>query len=160
MFSEFQQFRNKLASFESFRVGWKFADDPKMFWTIFEPLAKHLDKFARHLFSTPANSVPSERAFSIQNIIHTKIRNALKSKKVDKLTYIYMNARVLEAMEILALESIEALSLGVDYIYELSDEQEVILEALAMEEFEEFEEEDEEEEEEEEEVDEDEDERM
>ena len=43
----------------------------------------------------PCNSVPSERAFSIQNIIHSKIRNQLSSAKVDKLTYIYMNSRIL-----------------------------------------------------------------
>ena len=127
MYNEFHLFRNKMAPFEAIRPAWSATKDPKMFWTMFETHTRFLGKFARRLFSTPANSVSSERAFSIQNIIHTKLRNTLSAEKVDKLTYIYMNARILKSME--------GLSLGaMDLSYELSDEQEVAFEDAVMEE--------------------------
>ena len=56
---------------------------------------KVIGPLAVRIYSNPANSVPSERSFSIQNLIHDKKRNRLASEKVDKLTYIYMNTRVL-----------------------------------------------------------------
>jgi hAT family C-terminal dimerisation region len=60
-----------------------------------------LGQIALRLFSTPANSVPSERSFSTQNLIHNKTRRALRSDKVNKLTYIYINTRILRSMGIL-----------------------------------------------------------
>jgi len=39
--------------------------------------------------------LPNERAFSIQNLIHSKQRNRLSPERANKLTYIYMNSRVL-----------------------------------------------------------------
>jgi hypothetical protein len=55
-----------------------------------------LGKLAVRIFTTPANSVPSEQAFSIQNAFHTKTRNRLSSVKVDKMTYIQRNARAID----------------------------------------------------------------
>jgi hypothetical protein len=40
--------------------------------------------------------VASERAFSAMNLIVTKLRNRLGSKKANKLIFIYMNQRVLD----------------------------------------------------------------
>ena len=40
--------------------------------------------------------MPSERAFSTQNLIHTKTRNRLDAQRVDKLTYVHINKRVLD----------------------------------------------------------------
>ena len=67
------------------------------FWISTLNRTKALGTLCNRLFSTPANSVPSERSFSIQNYIHTKIRNSLKSDRVDKLIYIYMNSRIFDA---------------------------------------------------------------
>jgi hypothetical protein len=58
--------------------------------------APHISRIALRLFRTPCNSVPSERSFSIQNIIHDKKRNRLLPEKTNKLMYIYMNRRVLD----------------------------------------------------------------
>lgn len=44
---------------------------------------------------TPANSVPSERAFSVMNILRNKTRNRLSAERAAKLTFIYINSRVL-----------------------------------------------------------------
>ena len=41
------------------------------------------------------NSVPGERAWSIQNLILTKTRNDLKDVNVDRLLFIYINERIL-----------------------------------------------------------------
>lgn len=51
---------------------------------------------AIRLITTPANSVPSERAFSVQNMIHTKLRNRMGAVKAAKLVFIYINSRALK----------------------------------------------------------------
>ena len=53
---------------------------------------------ARRLFQTPANSVPSERAFSTMNYIHSDLRNRLTTERAHKLQYIFVNKRTLENM--------------------------------------------------------------
>jgi len=54
-----------------------------------------LGKLGNRIFQAPANSVPSKRSFSTQNFLHSKAHNHLDPIRVDKLTYIYMNSRVL-----------------------------------------------------------------
>ena len=53
---------------------------------------------ARRLFQTTANSVPSERAFSTMNYIHSDLRNQLTNERVYKLQYIFVNKCALENM--------------------------------------------------------------
>lgn len=57
--------------------------------------APELGNIALRLAQTPANSVPSERAFSTLNLLLNELRNKLSNEKVDMLQYIYMNERVL-----------------------------------------------------------------
>ena len=52
------------------------------------------------LLTTIANSVPSERAWSMMNFIHTKGRNKLSIDTVNKLMFIYINARTLQKQSI------------------------------------------------------------
>jgi hypothetical protein len=52
--------------------------------------------FAKRLLTTIGNSVPSERAFSTMNYIHSKIRNRLLVERANKLQYIFINSRVLD----------------------------------------------------------------
>jgi hAT family C-terminal dimerisation region len=49
--------------------------------------------------NTPSSSVPSERAFSILNLVHNKLRNRLTSSRVDKLQYIYINERIIRKIK-------------------------------------------------------------
>ena len=88
-----------------------------------------LRKLGYRLFSTPCNLIASERAFSIQNLIHTKSRNQLKSETTNKLTYIYTNGRILHRFEELfeLSESIKAKS-----VHKLTSEDEVTLENLLL----------------------------
>lgn len=85
-----------MGSFDATSPYWKHADDLASFWLIASVLIQSLGKLALRIFKAPCNSVPSERAFSIQNLIHTKCHNQLQSEKVNKLTYIYINSRVLD----------------------------------------------------------------
>jgi len=87
-----------LTPFEKGAFCWKFAGTgAREFWIFTINRTKALGTLCNRLFSTPANSVPSERSFSAQNYIHSKMRNSLKPDCVDKLTYIYMNSRIFNA---------------------------------------------------------------
>lgn len=98
MHTHFSLWREQLAPFEKGAFCWKFAGKgAREFWVSTINRTKALDILCNHLFSTPANSVPSERSFSTQNYIHTKIQNSLKSDCVNKLIYIYMNSHVFDA---------------------------------------------------------------
>src|SRR5579859_4905540 len=88
-----------------------------------------LGKLVYHIFSTPCNSVASERAFSTQNLIHTKSRNHSRPETVNKLTYVYTNAQILDQFDDLQLlpESIKMKS-----VHNLTAEEEVTLENILL----------------------------
>lgn len=116
---EFVSFRNQEAPFQPMKWCWDHIDDPRDFWKMVSMEdAKFLKLLAMRIWATPANSVPSERAFSVQNFIHTKLRNCLHPKRVDKLTYIYMNSRVFKRKQ--------------KSPYSLTDEEQVQLENLEL----------------------------
>lgn len=93
----FFHYRAHFGAFYDANPAWRLADsDPIAFWNAMHPFANEISTAAIRLFKTPANSVPSERSFSIQNFIHNKVRNRLDPIRVDKLTFIYMNRRVLD----------------------------------------------------------------
>ena len=97
MHTHFALWREQLTPFEKGAFCWRFVGDgPREFWVSTINRTKALGILCNRLFSTPANSVPSEHSFSTQNYIHTKIRNKLKPDRVNKLTYIYMNSRVFD----------------------------------------------------------------
>jgi len=96
---EFESFRAQVAPFEYGRRCWTLPKNPKLFWHATMSHTMLIGKLGDRLFSTPCNSVASERAFSIQNLIHTKSRNQLKSETTNKLTYVYTNGRSLEQFE-------------------------------------------------------------
>lgn len=93
---EYIHYVTQRSPLEPSHICWLHEDDPKDFWLFASISTTHLAQLALRVFNAPCNSVPSERAFSIQNLIHSKIRNRLHPDKVDKLTYIYMNSRVLK----------------------------------------------------------------
>jgi len=126
---EFESFRAQESPFEYGRRCWTLSKTPKLFWHAAMVHSTVLGKLGYRLFSTPCNSVASERAFSIQNLIHTKSRNQLKSETTNKLTYIYTNGRILDQFEELFLlpESIKAQS-----VHDLTPEDEVTLENVLL----------------------------
>jgi len=97
---------------------------------------KQLSKLVVHIFTCPANSVASERAFSAQNFLHNKVRNALQTVRVDKLIFIYINQRALRQMQgkqNIELGDSSLLTSGVNSIYNLIEEEEVELEDMILE---------------------------
>ena len=93
---DFISFRTKTNQFAPGADCWDHENDPLLFWQIQATLVPIIGQIAIRLFSTPANSVPSERSFSAQNLVHDKKRNRLEPDKVDKLTFIHMNQRALD----------------------------------------------------------------
>ena len=96
---EFESFRAQETPFEPGRRCWTLVNHPKLFWLSTFSHTKSLGKLAYRMFCTPVNSVASERAFSAQNIIHTKSRNQLQSERADKLVYLYINGRQVTQFE-------------------------------------------------------------
>ena len=97
--TEFLYYRNQLPPFENTRVCWEHADEPRIFWLMQMEHTKIIGKFGVRIHSTPANSVPSERAHATWSLIHTKLCNSLKSERVNKLTYTYINDRILHGVQ-------------------------------------------------------------
>ena len=97
--ADFLSFRAKKGVFSPTAPCWTQATNPLRFWQLHAIISNGLGTLAVRLFSTPANTVPSERAFSAQNLIHDKKRNRLSSEKANKLVYIHMNQRILESLD-------------------------------------------------------------
>src|SRR5436190_13040194 len=74
---EFESFRAQEPPFEYGRRCWTLVSHPKLFWHSTFSHTKLLGKLAYRVFCCPVNSVASERAFSVQNLIHTTSRNPL-----------------------------------------------------------------------------------
>jgi len=85
-----------------------------------------LGNIAVRIFETPTNSVASEHSFSIQNHLHSKLRASLLSKTVNKLTYTYINGRLLQKIELLKGDKKE------ESLKSLTDEEEVELENILL----------------------------
>lgn len=78
----------------------KIFDKAEKYWVLFGhsqyPLLK---KIASKLFNVPTSSASSERVWSIFSLVHSRIRNRLKNKKVEKLVYVYCNAALLDEFD-------------------------------------------------------------
>ena len=92
---DFFTYRGRFGPFSVSNASWKF-EDPLTFWYAQQGFTPELANIAIRLFRTPANSVSSERSFSVQNLIHSKFRNRLHPTRVNKLTFLYLNRRVLD----------------------------------------------------------------
>lgn len=68
-------------------------------WRYLHSMNVSLAALAKRVLGALANSVPSERSFSSINFLHNKIRNRLTVTSTNKLTFIYMNSRVLRKLE-------------------------------------------------------------
>ena len=119
MQNEFLYYLNQIKAFELTNICWENTDDPRIFWLLMRQETE-IAQLAHRIFETPVNSVASEQAFSIQNAIHTKVRNRLLPERVDKIVYIYRNHRILKA-----ISSNKREPLTID---ELSEEEKVDLE--------------------------------
>jgi hypothetical protein len=93
---EFYDFRGRRGVYAGGRSCWSFISSPLHFWDDCDSEGAVLPHIARRLATTIANSVPSERAFSTMNLVHSKLRNRLVADRVEKQVYIHINRRILD----------------------------------------------------------------
>jgi len=96
--AEFQAFRSQMTPFSANRPCWIISNDVRLFWCNMNTHTRIIGKLALRIFSTPTNSVASEQAFSVQNHIQSKLRASLLNSKANKLTYTYINGRMLRKL--------------------------------------------------------------
>jgi hypothetical protein len=99
LLADFLSFRGKEGIFSPTAPCWTQSAHPLRFWQLQAMFSTGLGTLAVRLFTTPANTVPSERAFSAQNLIHDRKRNRLSAEKTNKLVYIHMNQRLLDNIQ-------------------------------------------------------------
>ena len=68
------------------------------FWKVVAGVAPDLSPLAIWMFSTIANSVPSEHSFSGMNFVQNEYRTGLNVKQTDMLTFIYINDQLLQRL--------------------------------------------------------------
>jgi hypothetical protein len=95
---EFALFRTQQPLFKLERLCWEQSDNLIVFWALATDTT-FLIELANRVYTTLINSVAAEQAFSVDAFIHSKIRNKLQSEKANKLTYIYINSRILEKLD-------------------------------------------------------------
>ena len=95
----FWKFRLSKDDFSSLNISYSYRANPISYWESLQGDHPEIAKFAQRIFELVCNSVPSERAFSTMNLIHTPQRNRLDPEKVSMLSYIYMNQRVFDRLE-------------------------------------------------------------
>ena len=93
------EFRYREERFHNGHFIWEYKHNMRTFWKVARSIAPAIAPIAIRLASTPCNSVPSERSFSILKLLHNKLRNRLKADKVNMLQFIYINRRVIERIK-------------------------------------------------------------
>ena len=95
---DFFVFRDCKGKFGCWHDFWKkdYVEKSILFWKIVAGEVPDLSALAIQIFSTPANSVPSEQSFSAMNFIQDECRSCLSAEKTDMLTFIYINSKVLQ----------------------------------------------------------------
>ncbi len=96
---ELEEFRTKTGRFNPLFWCWTLSESPATFWTNASPSSPTIGPLAIRLMNTPATTVPSERSFSVLNLLHNKLRNRLTASRVDKLQYVYINERVIKKIK-------------------------------------------------------------
>jgi hypothetical protein len=93
-----QDFLGKENGFTQSHISQLYVDNLARYWTCYlrSKIHDELAQLAVRIYKTVANSVASERAFSVMGLVVTKLRNRLGSNKANMLIFIYMNLRVLE----------------------------------------------------------------
>ena len=73
--------------------------DVNLFWSLSQGEAPELSSIALRVFHTRPNSLPSERASLASNFITNDWRTRVTSERANKLTFIFMNSKVLRRTE-------------------------------------------------------------
>jgi hypothetical protein len=71
-------------------------NNAQAFWSMMKLWTPELAELAYRILITPANSVPSECAFSSYNLQHDKKRSNLTPENTDRLCFIHVSRRILD----------------------------------------------------------------
>ncbi|XP_028051855.1 uncharacterized protein LOC114256405 isoform X1 [Camellia sinensis] len=118
-------FRDKQETFGTLLAqrAWK-QSNPAEWWIIHGSYAHELQKIAVKVLSQTTTSFHCERNWSTFSLIHTKTRNRLKYKKIQRLVFITYNMRLkLRHVKRSSQEEIDRSfnSINLDYIFEEDD---------------------------------------
>ncbi|RKF82589.1 hypothetical protein GcM1_170012 [Golovinomyces cichoracearum] len=69
-----------------------------LFWKSIRHYCPELSKLSITLLTTTANSVASERSFSIMNLLQNRLRSRMGVETMDRLCCIYINCRSLRKL--------------------------------------------------------------
>jgi hypothetical protein len=72
---------------------------PVNWWNLMKGRYPILSDVAIRILSIPATSAASERNWSTFGFIHSKLRNKLHEKRVEKIVYMFWNLRILRSLE-------------------------------------------------------------
>lgn len=98
LLESFWQFRGMRGDFQQGNISWASRDKPLVYWLSYQGDHAELSSLEIRIFELICNSVPSERAWSVMNLIQTPIRGNLSAEKTEKLSYVYMNRRQLDQL--------------------------------------------------------------
>ena len=94
---DYSKFVQEFASTEAEYIEEYEDENPRVYW------AQHgkrnyptLYKLASRLFQMPVGAISSEQTWSAFNFVYTKARNRLTSEALEKLVFIYVNAKLLD----------------------------------------------------------------
>jgi len=72
---------------------------PVNWWNLMKGRYPILSDVAIRILSIPATSAASERNWSAFGFIHSKLRNRLHEKRVEKIVYLFWNLQILRALD-------------------------------------------------------------
>ncbi|XP_042375861.1 uncharacterized protein LOC121969699 [Zingiber officinale] len=93
--NESRLFREAYGSFsDSFAVSCRYKMDAAEWWLQYGGSAPNLKKIAVQILSQTTSSSGCERNWSTFSLIHTKVRNRLSYRRLEKMVYVHYNMRL------------------------------------------------------------------
>jgi len=97
--TELAEYIGKLGGFASNHLWGDVTQKPVNWWNLMKGRYPILSDIAIRILSIPATSAASERNWSTFGFIHSKLRNRLHEKRVEKIVYLFWNLRILRALD-------------------------------------------------------------
>ena len=97
--TELAEYVGKTGGFAPSHLWGDVVQKPINWWNLMKGRYPVLSDVAIRVLSIPATSAASERNWSTFGFIHSKLRNKLHEKRVEKIVYMFWNLRILHSLE-------------------------------------------------------------
>ena len=97
--TELAEYVGKTGGFAPNHLWGNVIQKPINWWHLMKGRYPVLSDVAIQVLSIPATSAASERNWSTFGFIHSKLRNRLHEKRVEKIVYMFWNLRILRSLE-------------------------------------------------------------